>query len=254
MANRVRLKRRVSGNAGAPATLLNGECAVNEVDNVVWYGKGLGQDGNATSVIAIGGDGVFATKDWVSAAVAAVDVSSQLANYLPLAGGTISSNLTVSGNLTVNGTTTYLNSSTLTIQDKNIELAKVDSPTDTSADGAGLTVKGSTDHTWNWVNATDAWTSSEHVDLASGKSYYIGGTAVLSGSALGSGVTSSSLTSVGTVSSGTWQGTAIAVGYGGLGLTSAVTGLLKGNGTGYAAATAGTDYLDPSSDINGGTY
>jgi len=82
MANRVRLKRRVSGNAGAPATLLNGECAVNEVDNVVWYGKGLGQDGNATSVIAIGGDGVFATKSYVTSAVAAVDVSAQLSNYL----------------------------------------------------------------------------------------------------------------------------------------------------------------------------
>jgi hypothetical protein len=85
MANRVRLKRRVSGNAGAPATLLNGEVAVNEIDNVVWYGKGLGQDGNATSVIAIGGDGVFATKSYVTSAVAAVDVSSQLANYLTTA-------------------------------------------------------------------------------------------------------------------------------------------------------------------------
>ena len=85
MANRVRLKRRVSGNVGAPATLLNGEVAVNEVDNVVWYGKGLGQDGNATSVIAIGGDGVFATKSYVTSAVAAVDVSSQLANYLTTA-------------------------------------------------------------------------------------------------------------------------------------------------------------------------
>ena len=85
MANRLRLKRRVSGNAGAPATLLNGECAVNEVDNVVWYGKGLGQDGNATSVIAIGGDGVFATKSYVTSAVAAVDVSAQLASYLTTA-------------------------------------------------------------------------------------------------------------------------------------------------------------------------
>jgi hypothetical protein len=85
VANRLRLKRRVSGNVGAPATLLNGEVAVNEVDNVVWYGKGLGQDGNATSVIAIGGDGVFATKSYVTSAVAAVDVSSQLANYLTTA-------------------------------------------------------------------------------------------------------------------------------------------------------------------------
>lgn len=105
MANRVRLKRRVSGNAGAPATLLNGECAVNEVDNVVWYGKGLGQDGNATSVIAIGGDGVFATKTYVASAVAAVDVSSQLANYLTAASAA-STYLTISS-----ASSTYLTQS-----------------------------------------------------------------------------------------------------------------------------------------------
>jgi hypothetical protein len=105
MANRLRLKRRVSGNAGAPATLLNGEVAVNEVDGVVWYGKGLGQDGNATSVIAIGGDGVFATKSYVTSAVAAVDVSSQLANYLTTANAA-STYLTISS-----ASSTYLSQS-----------------------------------------------------------------------------------------------------------------------------------------------
>jgi phage-related tail fiber protein len=95
----------VSGNAGAPATLLNGEVAVNEVDNVIWYGKGLGQDGNATSVIAIGGDGVFATKSYVTTAVAAVDVSSQLANYLTTASAA-STYLTISS-----ASSTYLTQS-----------------------------------------------------------------------------------------------------------------------------------------------
>jgi hypothetical protein len=105
MANRLRLKRRVSGNAGAPATLLNGEVAVNEVDGVVWYGKGLGQDGNATSVIAIGGDGVFATKSYVTTAVASVDVSGQLANYLTTANAA-STYLTISS-----ASSTYLSQS-----------------------------------------------------------------------------------------------------------------------------------------------
>ena len=254
MANTIRLKRRVSGNAGAPATLLNAECAFNETENVLYYGKGLGQDGNATSVIAIGGDGVFATKSHVAAAVAAVDVSSQLANYLPLAGGAISSNLTVSGNLTVNGTTTNINSTNLVVEDKNVVLGDTASPSDATADGGGITLKGTTDKTLTWSDSIDAWSSSEHVNVASGKGYYVNGVAVLSGSALGSGVTSSSLTSVGVLSSGTWQGTAVAVGYGGLGLTAAINGLLKGNGTSYSAATAGTDYLDSSSDVNGGTY
>jgi hypothetical protein len=244
----------VSGNAGAPATLLNAECAFNEIENVLYYGKGLGQDGNATSVIAIGGEGVFATKSYVTSAVSAVDVSGQLANYLPLTGGTISSSLTVTGNLTVNGTTTNINSTNLVVEDKNVVLGDTASPSDATADGGGITLKGTTDKTLTWSDSIDAWSSSEHVNVASGKGYYVNGTAVLSGSALGSGVTSSSLTSVGVISSGTWQGTAVAVGYGGLGLTAAITGLLKGNGTSYSAATAGTDYLDSSSDINGGTY
>jgi len=91
--------------------------------------------------------------------------------------GTLSS-LTISGDLTVNGTTTTINSTTLTVDDKNIELGSVDSPSDTTADGGGITLKGATDHTFNWINSTDAWTSSEHLNLATGKEYKINGTSL----------------------------------------------------------------------------
>jgi hypothetical protein len=63
-----------------------------------------------------------------------------------------------------------------------------------------------------------------------------------------------SITTLGTVATGTWNATTIAVARGGTGLTSAITGLLKGNGTAYSAAVAGTDYLDPSSTIDGGAF
>ena len=169
-------------------------------------------------------------------------------------GGTISGALTVTGNLTVNGTTQVINSTTLQVADKNIEIGKVESPTDTTADGGGLTLLGATNKTWNWVSATPAWTSSENIDIATGKTYRVNGVTMLSATALGSTVVGSSLTSVGTIGTGVWQGTAVAVGYGGLGLSSAVTGLLKGNGTAYSAAVAGTDYLSPASDIDGGTF
>lgn len=165
-------------------------------------------------------------------------------------------NVTVGGNLTVNGTTTTINSTTVSTDDKNIVLADTASPSDASADGGGITLKGTTDKTLNWVDATDAWTSSEHVDLASGKSYYINGTAVLSSSTLGSGVTASSLTSVGTLTSGALGTgfTVVAVPQGGTGVAT-LTGLVKGNGTSaFSAAVAGTDYLSPSSDIDGGSY
>jgi hypothetical protein len=89
--------------------------------------------------------------------------------------GTLAS-LTVTGDLTVNGTTTTINSTTLTVDDKNIVLGDVETPTDITADGGGITLKGATDKTFNWVDATDSWTSSEHVNIASGKSYYVNGT------------------------------------------------------------------------------
>ena len=78
----------------------------------------------------------------------------------------IPNDLSVTGTLTVNGTTTTLNTSTLEVEDKNITLAKVSTPTDVTADGGGITIKGATDKTFNWVNATDAFTSSEHIHLA----------------------------------------------------------------------------------------
>jgi hypothetical protein len=85
-------------------------------------------------------------------------------------------NLTLSGDLTVNGTTTNLNSTNLVIEDKNIVLGDTGTPTDTTADGGGITLKGASDKTFNWVDATDAWTSSEHINLASGKSVKLNGT------------------------------------------------------------------------------
>jgi hypothetical protein len=88
--------------------------------------------------------------------------------------------LIVTGDLTVNGTTTTVNSTTLTVDDKNIELGSTASPTDVTADGGGITLKGTTDKTFNWIDATDAWTSSENLNLLTGKVYQINGTTVLS--------------------------------------------------------------------------
>ena len=92
--------------------------------------------------------------------------------------------VTISGNLTVNGTTTEISSTTITVDDKNIELGAVASPSDTTADGGGITLKGASDKTFNWVDSTDAWTSSEHIALATGKSVYIDGVIQLSKNSL----------------------------------------------------------------------
>ncbi len=108
-------------------------------------------------------------------------IQTQIDNKASLSGATFTgavsgTSLTLSGDLTVNGTTTTLNSTTISVDDKNIELGSVATPSDATADGGGITLKGTTDKTFNWVDATDAWTSSEHVNLASGKSLYLNGT------------------------------------------------------------------------------
>jgi hypothetical protein len=183
-------------------------------------------------------------------------IQTQIDNKASLSGATFTgavsgTSLTLSGDLTVNGTTTTINSTEITIDDKNLVLGSVATPSDAGADGGGITLKGSTDKTLNWVDATDAWTSSEHVNLASGKELKIAGTSVLSGSTLGSGVTGSSLTSVGTISSGTWNGTAIAVANGGTGATDSSTARTN---LGLAIGSDVQAYNSTLAAVAGGTY
>ena len=122
-------------------------------------------------------------------------------NNDPQAALDVTGDVIVGGNLTVNGTTTSIETTQLTIEDKNIIIANVDTPTDLTADGGGITLKGTSDKTLNWVNATDSWTSSENLDLAVEKSYKINGATILSETTLGSSVVNSNLQSVGTLTS-----------------------------------------------------
>jgi hypothetical protein len=133
-------------------------------------------------------------------------------------------NLYLSGNLTVNGSTTTVNATTLTVDDKNIELGSVPSPSDITADGGGITLKGTTDKTIIWSSSTGRWTFNTAVEATSfvgnastatklAAVKYINGIGfdgsaditvtadanTLTGSTLKSTITSSSLTSVGTL-------------------------------------------------------
>jgi hypothetical protein len=122
---------------------------------------------------------ITGTTDQITASASAGAVTLSLP-----ANVTIPNNLIVTGDLTVQGNTTTLNTSTITVEDKNIVLANVASPDDTTADGAGISVLGASTKTLNWVDATDAWTSSEHFNLLSGKVFKINGVTVLSGTNL----------------------------------------------------------------------
>ena len=128
----------------------------------------------------------------------------------------IGGNLVVEGNLTVNGELVTVNTSTVTIEDKNIVLAKQTGivPTNANAATGGVILQGASSHVFLWHDvgqaaqsssmeasaggyndalpalASQAWTSSEHINLATGKEFKINGVTVLSGTSLGAGITS----------------------------------------------------------------
>jgi hypothetical protein len=74
-------------------------------------------------------------------------------------------------------------------------------PTDLGADGGGLILKGSTNKTilYDHSRTDKYWSFSENIEIATGKKFVIGNQLALSLTTLGSTVVNSSLTSVGTL-------------------------------------------------------
>jgi hypothetical protein len=155
---------------------------------------------------------------------------------------TVNDNLTVTGDLTVNGTTTTINSTTLTVDDLLIEVASGAADSN-AANGAGISIDGA-DATITYahtgtkfvmnkpLDVTGAITATSDMSIAASKAYKVGSTAILSDSsgtmtlsnidALDATTeatieaaidTLSNLTTVGTIGTGTWQGTAVASAY-----------------------------------------
>lgn len=123
--------------------------------------------------------------------------------------GKFSGDLTVGGNLLVEGDTTYLNTSTLRVEDKNIELGLLDDSTegdDAVVDGAGITVRSSNgSKDWLWIRSTNSWTSNQDINIVNSLSnpvpeYKIDGQMVLNKTTIATTVTSADgLTSIGTL-------------------------------------------------------
>lgn len=152
--------------------------------------------------------------------------------------------VTIQGDLTVNGNFTTINSTTVSVDDKNLELGATTTPTNATANGGGITLLAGVDGDKSiiWDSANANWTSSENWNIASGKVFKINNVNVLSSTTLGSTVVNSSLTSVGTITSGTWHGSTIAAIYGGTGISSYTKGdmLWADSGTTLAQLAIGT--------------
>ena len=182
----------IAGGTNLTSSASSNTVTINLDDNI-----------SLTSVVASGV--VTAAQFKTGAAGSAIGISTDtisgpaIINIDPAGLGDNTGTVVIKGNLQIDGTTTTVNSTTVTVDDKNLLLAS-GAANDAAADGGGITIEsGDGNKTWNWVDATDSWTSSEHIDIASSKAYKVNGASVLTGTTLGSGVLNSSLTSVGTL-------------------------------------------------------
>ena len=79
--------------------------------------------------------------------------------------------LVVGGDLTVLGDSTIAYTNTVKVEDKNLELGTIEGggETDATADGGGITIKGDTDKTFIWDQATNAFSVNTNFTVPSGK-------------------------------------------------------------------------------------
>jgi hypothetical protein len=119
----------------------------------------------------------------------------------------VNGDTTIQGSLTVIGAAQFVNQTTLQINDKNIELAVTETPTNTTADGAGITVLGGSNNdkkiTWYKggivlsLSTLPCWELNDNIKIPATNSLYIGNNEILDATTLGSNVITSSLTTVG---------------------------------------------------------
>ncbi len=162
---------------------------------------------------------------------------------------TIGTDLIVTGNLTVNGTTTTINTATLSVDDINIELGSVTTPTDTTAIGGGLTLRGTTNKTITWNNATNGWEFNQHVTVtgnisSTGPINGLTNTALATGFSVAGGTTSKTLTVSNTLTLAGTDSSTLNIGAGGTLGSAAYTAttayVSKTAATGSAALPVGT--------------
>ena len=169
--------------SGADLTGIDATSIKDSSGNVKAQGNvgGIVVTGVVTSTGGFSGDGSGLT------GVASTD------NIQTATDATFLANVSIGGSLTVDGDSTFINASTLRVEDKNIELGLLDDSTegnDSAIDDGGIILRssdGSKDFTWK--QSTASWTSNQDIDINDDtKGYKIAGTTILSKTALASSI------------------------------------------------------------------
>jgi hypothetical protein len=91
---------------------------------------------------------------------------------------TVTGPVSIAGSLTVQGGITYLDSTITQIQDKKIDLAYTDSPNDSTADGGGISIKGTSDYEITWGQGVGAFQVNQSWLPFSNNTYDLGSDSV----------------------------------------------------------------------------
>jgi len=158
-------------NVSGAETILSSATVSDLTDNrvvIVGSSGSLEDDANFTfdgSVLDVNGivDAGTAVRSPVGIVTTLTSTNATITDLNVTTDARVGGALTVTGDLTVEGTFTTIESTTVTVADKNLELGTTASPNDTTADGGGITLKGSSDYSIVWRNDTDSWEFNQHV-------------------------------------------------------------------------------------------
>ena len=117
---------------------------------------------NVTGALNVTGSGTVNTSGIMTVGSLNVNNQTTFSQGVQVGGA-----LTVTGNFTVNGTTTTIDTVNLVVEDKNIGIGTTTSPSNTTADGGGITIFGGSDgdKTLTWNSNSDAFAFSNGVDI-----------------------------------------------------------------------------------------
>ncbi|MBK8752355.1 MAG: hypothetical protein IPL99_12230 [Candidatus Competibacteraceae bacterium] len=267
--NVIQLKRRLTGDVGAPTTLVNGELAVNEVSKVLYYGLGADNDGNALSIIPMGGEGAYVGVSGNQTVAGIKTFSGEVHVALPTLPTQATNKSYVDTAISqivaeaITGAFHYVgtlaaSSNTLPATPAQGDLYRViaegnfGGTTPFVASIGDFVVWSGT--TWDKIDNTDPTLSGTadriSVVRTSENSYTVDLATTYAGG--------SQLTRLGTITEGVWNASIIALNYGGTGadLSNAADGtLFKKMGAAFVPAMVGIDFVKTNFGIvNGGTF